>query len=192
MELRFVSQSEEATLGLGEMLGRLLPAGSVMTLDGDLGTGKTTLVRGLGAGLGLEDGVSSPTYTLMQAHEGGRLPLFHFDAWMEGREKALLADGADEFLAGDGIAVVEWGSRVVDWLPLPRLEVVLGHRTPEERTVLLRVMAASGATETPAATALLGAFRGVFEALGRRGAVRGLVRTESRESAEPEGAPGVD
>ncbi len=187
MECCFVSQSEEATLGLGEELGRQLPAGSVMTLDGDLGTGKTTLVRGLGAGLGIEGGVSSPTYTLMQAHEGGRLPLFHFDAWMEGREKALLADGADEFLGAGGIAVVEWGSRVVDWLPEPRLEVVLGHRTPEKRTVRIRVV--GSVSEGP--EGLFGQLEAVLMAVGEPGAVPGLVREEMEDSTEPPGAPGV-
>lgn len=184
LERCFVLLSEEATLGLGEELGRRLPAGSVLTLDGDLGTGKTTLVRGLGAGLGIEGGVSSPTYTLMQAHEGGRLPLFHFDAWMEGREKALLADGADEFLGGRGIAVVEWGSRVVDWLPEPRLEITLGHRTLEERTVRMRVVGGAG----EGLSAQLGA---LLDGLSAPGAVEGLVRENSDASAEPSGPPSV-
>ena len=188
MQRTFLSLNEEATLALGEELGRRLPAGSVMTLDGDLGTGKTTLVRGLGLGLGIEDGISSPTYMLMQAHEGGRLPLYHFDAWMEGREKALLADGADEFLSSGGIAVVEWGSRVVDWLPAPRLEVVLGHRTPEERTVRIRVVGDG----SPSEGGLLGALTGLLEALSAPGAIQGLVADESGASAEPPGASRVD
>ena len=184
MERCFVSLSEEATLGLGEELGRRLPAESVVTLDGDLGTGKTTLVRGLGVGLGIEDRVSSPTYTLMQAHEGGRLPLFHFDAWMEGREKALLADGADEFLGSRGIAVVEWGSRVVDWLPEPRLEITLGHRTLEERTVRMRVVGA-------AVGGLFEQLGALLDALSAPGAVAGLVRENFDTSAEPSGPPAV-
>lgn len=188
MQRQFLSTSEEATLALGEKLGRSLPAGTVMTLDGDLGTGKTTLVRGLGAGLGIEGSISSPTYTLMQAHEGGRLPLFHFDAWMEGREKALLADGADEFLSSGGIAVVEWGSRVADWLPIPRLEVTLGHRTPEERTVQIRVIGSDGASADP----LLAQLEGLLTALSAPGAISGLVATDLGASSEPPGVPGVE
>jgi len=138
MARRFRTLSPEATEELGRLLGEQLWAGAVLTLDGDLGSGKTTFVRGLARGLGIEDGVASPTYTLMQQHDGGRLPLFHFDAWMEGREKALLADGADEFLGHDGVSVVEWAGRIEAWLPSPRLAIELRHDTPETRWITLR------------------------------------------------------
>lgn len=118
---------EDATLRLGRAIGASATAGTLLTLSGDLGAGKTTLVRGLADGLEVPGNVSSPTYMLMQLHEGGRLPLSHFDAWMEGREKAYLADGADEFLAADGVAVVEWAERVEDWLPEERLGLELLH-----------------------------------------------------------------
>jgi len=146
MERRFRSLSAEATEEIGSLLGERLWGGVVLTLDGDLGAGKTTFVRGLARGLGIEDGVASPTYTLMQQHDGGRLPLFHFDAWMEGREKALLADGADEFLGQDGVSVVEWAGRVEGWLPGPRLAVELRHETPETRWVILRTAGTEGAS----------------------------------------------
>ena len=118
---------EDATLWLGRAIGASAIAGTLLTLSGDLGAGKTTLVRGLAEGLEVPGSVSSPTYMLMQLHEGGRLPLSHFDAWMEGREKAYLAEGADEFLAADGVAVVEWAERVEDWLPEERLGLELLH-----------------------------------------------------------------
>lgn len=180
MKYHFESTSPEATLALGQFLGERLPAGSVVTLDGDLGTGKTTLVRGLGAGLGIESGITSPTYMLMLAYDEGRLPLYHFDAWMEGREKALLADGADEFLGASGIAVVEWGSRVVDWLPTPRLEVVLSHRTLEERTVAFELVLGAD-TEGPLGTAL----GGLLTELAAPGAIEGLILAESVKRSEP-------
>ena len=139
MRRRFRSLSAEGTEALGHALGEAVPAGTVLTLDGDLGAGKTTFVRGLALGLGIEEGVASPTYTLMQQHDGGRLPLFHFDAWMEGREKALLADGADEFLGTNGVAVIEWAGRVAPWLPSPRLAVRLRHDTLTTRWVEVEV-----------------------------------------------------
>ena len=141
-ERRLLSTSPEATEALAEALGRRLGPGSVLALSGDLGAGKTCFVRGLARGLGIEAGVASPTYLLLQAHEGGRLPLYHFDAWMEGREKALLADGGAEWLHGDGVAVVEWAGRVVEWLPTPRLDVHIGHVSPERRTLRLSVRGA--------------------------------------------------
>lgn len=118
---------EGATLRLGRAIGTSATAGTLLTLSGDLGAGKTTLVRGLAEGLEVPGAVSSPTYVLMQLHEGGRLPLSHFDAWMEGRERAYLADGADELLAADGVAVIEWAERVEEWLPEARLGLELLH-----------------------------------------------------------------
>ena len=137
-----------ATEALGAALGRGLPAGSVVALSGELGSGKTALVRGLARGLGVEDEVASPTYTLMHAY-AGRVPLYHFDAWLEGREKALLADGGDEWLGGDGVAVVEWAERVRAWLPGVRLEVTLEHRGADRRGV--RVEALGCPPEAPLA-----------------------------------------
>lgn len=137
--LAWTSPSPEATEALGAFLGEHLPAGAVVALDGDLGAGKTTLTRGIGRGLGRYE-VSSPTFTLHDLHEGGRLPLSHFDAWMEGREKALLDDGGDEWLGAEGVAVVEWADRVTRWLPEPRLEVRLAHRGEEVRSLEFRVL----------------------------------------------------
>lgn len=133
LELRGV----EATEALGAALGALAVAGDVIALEGELGAGKTALVRGLARGLGAGDDVASPTYILMDAHHGGRLPLFHFDAWMEGREKALFLDGGDDWLRAGGVAVVEWAGRVDAWLPQPRLAVLLEHLSLEARRATL-------------------------------------------------------
>lgn len=127
----------EGTEALGEALGALVVAGDVIALDGDLGAGKTAFVRGLARGLGVPGDIASPTYILMDAYEGGRVPLYHFDAWMEGREKALFLDGGDEWLSAGGVAVVEWAARVLEWLPLPRLAVRLGHLSLEARSAEL-------------------------------------------------------
>jgi len=150
----------EATEALGELLGAALEAGTLLALDGELGTGKTTLVRGLARGLGVRDAVSSPTFTRMRALEG-RLPLYHFDAWRAGGEE-LFAEGAD-FLAGDGVAVVEWAERVEGLLPHPRVALRLGHLAPGRRSVeALRPVAPPGAPGQRAA-ALEERLRAVLE-----------------------------
>ena len=147
-ELRLLLRGPEATLALGEALGRRAHPGLVLTLEGELGTGKTSLVRGLAKGLDIEEPISSPTFTLMNDYLG-RLPLYHFDAWMEGRERSFLADGGAEVIGSEGVCAVEWGERVEEQLPEPRLHVYLAHRGLEARLLQLAVVG-----EGPGADAL--------------------------------------
>jgi tRNA threonylcarbamoyladenosine biosynthesis protein TsaE len=136
-EIRFTSEAPEWTEALARSIGQRLDGGSLLALSGDLGAGKTAFVRGLAAGLGCEEGVSSPTYTL--AHEyPGRLTLHHLDAWMAGREAAFLAAGGEELLDGDGVCAIEWAGQVGEWLPPTRLEVQLSHLGPSRRAIVLR------------------------------------------------------
>jgi tRNA threonylcarbamoyladenosine biosynthesis protein TsaE len=126
----------------------------VLCLEGDLGAGKTCFVRGLAHGLGIEGPVTSPSFALMNEYEG-RLPLLHFDAWMEGRERALLADGGSDTLSSGAVCAIEWGERIEEVLPEPYLRIALSHEGLEERILELRVVG-----ESPAARdlrALLGA-----------------------------------
>jgi tRNA threonylcarbamoyladenosine biosynthesis protein TsaE len=146
VERSFLSRSPAATEALGDALGRAAFDGLVIALDGDLGTGKTTFVRGLARGLGVTGDVASPTYALLSEH-AGRLALHHFDAWMEGRERAFLADGGAEILAGGGVSAVEWAARVASALPREHLGVRLAHRGPTLRSIRL---AALGQGETAA------------------------------------------
>jgi tRNA threonylcarbamoyladenosine biosynthesis protein TsaE len=139
---RFVSESPEATRELGARLAARLPDGAVVALSGELGAGKTAFVQGMGRGLGLDELVTSPTFTLLHEYGTGDRPLHHFDAWMAGREAAFLEDGGDTYLGGPGVAAVEWAERVADQLPLPRLEVRLEHLAEERRAVRVSVLAA--------------------------------------------------
>ncbi len=145
-ERRFLSRSEGATRALGAALGGRLGAGAVVSLDGELGAGKTVLVQGIARGLGVTAPVSSPTYLLMKEYSG-RVPLYHFDAWMPGRERAFLEGGGDALLGGEGVCVVEWGSRVQDLLPLPMLVIELSHAGPSLRSIVLRVVDGGGGAE---------------------------------------------
>ncbi|MEM7515430.1 MAG: tRNA (adenosine(37)-N6)-threonylcarbamoyltransferase complex ATPase subunit type 1 TsaE [Planctomycetota bacterium] len=133
----WLSPAAECTHELGVAFGRAAQAGWIFALEGDLGAGKTCFVSGLAEGLGIDEVISSPTFTLMQAYEG-RLPLLHFDAWMEGRERAFLQDGgAEELHSGRAVCAIEWAGKVEALLPKPFLWVGLGHRTLEERTLQL-------------------------------------------------------
>ncbi len=146
LERCFESSQAEATEALGAALSAGLEPGSVIALSGELGAGKTCFARGVAGGLGVTEPVTSPTYTLMHAYQG-RVPVYHLDAWMERRGEAFLSDGGAEWLHAGGIALVEWAERVEGWLPLPRLEVLLGHAPEGKRTLTIRVLeCASGAS----------------------------------------------
>lgn len=106
------SQNPAETLALGEAWGREAGAGWLVGLDGDLGAGKTELVRGLALGLGFRGRVHSPTFALLNLYEGGRLPLFHLDFYRLDDTAQIQAAGLDDYLyRADGVAVVEWFER---------------------------------------------------------------------------------
>jgi tRNA threonylcarbamoyladenosine biosynthesis protein TsaE len=123
------------TRALGQRLGALAPAGTVVILDGELGAGKTVLAKGVGEGLGVPGRITSPTFILVALHEGGRLPLWHADLYRLGDAGELEALGVDD--AADGVLLVEWGRGFADELPADHLLVCLDF-DGEARQVELR------------------------------------------------------
>jgi tRNA threonylcarbamoyladenosine biosynthesis protein TsaE len=119
------SDSVDQTFALGATLGRRVFPGAFIALIGDLGAGKTAFVRGVGAGMGVTTRVQSPTYILVQAHEGGRLPLWHADFYRLGEADELDAIGFFDLVGGDGVVVAEWADKFPDALPSDRLEIRL-------------------------------------------------------------------
>jgi tRNA threonylcarbamoyladenosine biosynthesis protein TsaE len=116
----WLSESSEQTEKFGFLLGKLAKANDVISLDGDLGAGKTALTRGIAGGLGLKGYVNSPTFTILMEHradESGRIPLFHFDAYRLADAEAFYEGGFDEYLGMGGLTVVEWGELIADALP---------------------------------------------------------------------------
>ncbi|MEO7297710.1 MAG: tRNA (adenosine(37)-N6)-threonylcarbamoyltransferase complex ATPase subunit type 1 TsaE [Verrucomicrobiota bacterium] len=108
----FISRNAAETQSLGEEWGRAAQAGWIIGLSGDLGAGKTELIKGLAKGLGITDRIHSPTFALVNEYSGGRLPLFHLDLYrLESREQIVGAGLDQYFLRGDGVAVVEWMER---------------------------------------------------------------------------------
>lgn len=108
------SQNETELIALGQMIGACLAAGHVLVLSGELGAGKTTLTKGLALGLGISQMVKSPTYTIVREYEG-RLPLYHLDVYRIGDDPDSI--DLDDFLYGEGVAVIEWGELLVSSLP---------------------------------------------------------------------------
>jgi tRNA threonylcarbamoyladenosine biosynthesis protein TsaE len=108
----FISHSPAETVALGEEWGRTAQRGLVIALSGDLGAGKTQLVRGLARGMGVTTRVHSPTFTLVNEYSGGRLKLFHLDLYRLETPEQLHSAGIEEFLQPDGVAVIEWAERL--------------------------------------------------------------------------------
>lgn len=138
-ERTLLSASAVATEALGAALGELLEPGALVLLDGGLGAGKTCLVRGLARGLGVRERISSPTYALMQSYTARHGPFHHLDAWMEGRERALLSEGGAELLCAPAISAIEWAARVEDQLPPERLRISIEQFDMETRRLHLLV-----------------------------------------------------
>ena len=110
--MEYITNSPEETEELGRRLAAVLTPGSVVAYTGDLGAGKTAFTRGLARGLGIEGGVTSPTFTIVNEYEGGRMPLFHFDMYRLGGEEELFDIGWEDYLARGGVCAVEWSENV--------------------------------------------------------------------------------
>ena len=112
----FRTDSPEQTEALGAALGRVIPPGTVLAYRGDLGAGKTAFTRGLARGLGYQEPVTSPTYTIVNEYIGGRLPLFHFDMYRLESSEDLWDIGWEDYLERGGVCAVEWSENVSDAL----------------------------------------------------------------------------
>jgi tRNA threonylcarbamoyladenosine biosynthesis protein TsaE len=140
---------EAATLALGAALAPTLHPGLVITLEGDLGAGKTTLVRGLLRSLGYANKVKSPTYTLVEVHVVSGLNLYHFDFYRFNEPEEYLDAGLDEYFQGDGVCLVEWPDKAGTYMPPPDLRVclsVFGRGDAAGRKAELSAFSAQGAT----------------------------------------------
>lgn len=121
-EMKMITNSEGETFELGVKIGTRLYSGAVVSLNGDLGAGKTQLVKGIAKGLGIAEYVTSPSFTIVNEYEG-RLPLYHFDVYRIEEVDEMLEIGFEEYLFGDGVCVVEWGELVRELLPEETLHI---------------------------------------------------------------------
>lgn len=127
----------EDTEALGERVGKLLIPGTVIAMRGGLGAGKTVFARGIARGLGVEDSITSPTYTLINEYQG-RLPFYHMDAYrLAGEEEFDFLD-ARRYLYGDGVCLIEWSERVEKVLPENAVTIIIEVRGDASRTISLQ------------------------------------------------------
>jgi tRNA threonylcarbamoyladenosine biosynthesis protein TsaE len=112
-----ISNSPTETDTIGRRLAERIGAGSVLALQGELGSGKTLFTKGFVAGMGSNAAVSSPTFTIVHEYRDGRLPVYHFDFFRVENRQALARLGLEEYFFGDGISVIEWADRFPDFIP---------------------------------------------------------------------------
>ena len=111
------TRSPEETFALGEKLGREATPGQIYTLNGDLGTGKTVFTQGFASGLGITEPVNSPTFTILQVYEEGRMPFYHFDVYRIGDVEEMNEIGYEDCFYGEGVCLIEWAELIEEILP---------------------------------------------------------------------------
>ena len=119
MEIKreLIIKNEKETESFGRALAEELKAGDVLALIGDLGTGKTALTRYIAKGLGIDERITSPTFTIVKEYTEGRLPLYHFDVYRVSEADELFNIGIEEYFFGSGVCIVEWADMILDILP---------------------------------------------------------------------------
>ena len=115
--MQYETYSAEETAALGEKIGQEAKPGEVYTLIGDLGVGKTMLTQGIARGLGITEPICSPTFTIVQVYEEGRLPFYHFDVYRIGDIEEMEEIGYEDCFYGEGVTMIEWANLIEDILP---------------------------------------------------------------------------
>lgn len=124
-EYIYESHSAEETHALGRQLGEKAKAGDLYTLTGDLGVGKTVFTQGFAEGLSIDEPINSPTFTIVQVYEEGRLPFYHFDVYRIGDIDEMDEIGYEDYFYGDGVSIVEWSEKIEELLPMERTDIII-------------------------------------------------------------------
>ncbi|MDY6030163.1 MAG: tRNA (adenosine(37)-N6)-threonylcarbamoyltransferase complex ATPase subunit type 1 TsaE [Treponemataceae bacterium] len=134
--IELISNSSDETIEIGRKLGSLLKSGDVIAYKGTLAAGKTTLTKGIAKSLGIEEDVTSPTFTLLSEYEG-KIPLYHFDAYRLDDAQAFYDIGAEEFIYGDGVCAIEWTENVESAIPSDAIKIQIEIIEPEKRKITI-------------------------------------------------------
>jgi len=131
----FISNSLAETEAFGRRLAEDAPAGSVLALQGELGSGKTLFAKGFVAGMGSNAAVSSPTFTIVHEYRDGRLPVYHFDFFRVENPQSLARLGLDDYLFGDGVSVIEWADRFPECIPEQARWILFEIKSENQRVI---------------------------------------------------------
>ena len=137
--MEYITNSPEETERLGAALAEKLGPGTIIAYRGDLGAGKTAVTRGLARGLGCDEMVTSPTYTIVNEYLGGRLPLFHFDMYRLADADALFDIGWEDYLDRGGVCAVEWSEQVAEAMPPETVYVTISRRPEDDRARIITI-----------------------------------------------------
>lgn len=121
----YETYSAEETAELGRKLAKQIRPGTVCALIGDLGVGKTVFTQGIAQGLGIREPVCSPTFTIMQIYEEGRMPFYHFDVYRIADPQEMEEIGYEDYFYGDGFAMVEWADRILELMPAQYYKITM-------------------------------------------------------------------
>ncbi len=137
---KYETDSWEETFKIGKKLAGILKPGAVVALDGDLGAGKTVFAKGFATGLGIDETISSPTFTIVNVYEDGRMPFYHFDVYRISDIEEMYEIGCDDYFYGEGVCLVEWASMIEDILPDDTIRVSISKdmdRGDNFRTIII-------------------------------------------------------
>lgn len=123
--MNFYVNSLEETTKIGSLLGKLVQPGDVICLTGDLGTGKTHITKGIAKGLGISEHITSPTFTIVNEYDSGKLKFYHFDVYRVSDPDEIYAIGFDEYIFSDGVSVIEWANYIEEILPKEFLHIYI-------------------------------------------------------------------
>ena len=138
METIYESYKPEDTFAIGEKLGRDAKPGQLCTLTGDLGAGKTVLTQGIAKGLGVREPVNSPTFTIAQVYDSGRMPLYHLDVYRIGDMEEMEEIGYEDYFYGEGLCIVEWADLIAELIPEEHVQIVI-EKDPEKGSDYRRI-----------------------------------------------------
>jgi tRNA threonylcarbamoyladenosine biosynthesis protein TsaE len=132
--MKILTKDEKGTYELGVKIGKHLKNGDVLSINGELGAGKTHMTKGIAKGLDVDDYITSPSFTILNVYEG-RIPLFHFDVYRIDDIREMYDIGFDEYLYGDGVCVVEWGTIVSELLPDDTIKIYINKLDDNTREI---------------------------------------------------------